>query len=410
MSYSDSTEFSLFLKKIVTLLLIWAFLWIAYKIQYVLWMFLVSGFLAILFNPLVELGRKKRVPAWFTVIAVYIWVILILLFIIGTVLPLLINFISQGVTAFTGWIQNIQSTYNSWWVEAFHLPWFLQSFVNTSNLEDMFAILQSNAKDIQSFLTNQATNITSGTLNIGASVFNFLSAFIFVGIMTFFLVLDRKSVGSLIVNILPENIGTYLERRFVQIEEILSSWIRWQGILWLSIMTLTYIWLTILELITGVTFEQKWFLALIAGIMEFVPYIWPILSFIPAAIVWMSSGWWWDVILWVSILYIIIQQLENNVFVPLIMSKSLDLSPLFVFTMMIAGGILAGLLGMILALPLAAVIQMMVTDFIEVKKQARKNGEAVTEALAITSDIPITKQVVLSPWKTASKSSKKTLK
>lgn len=79
------------------------------------------------------------------------------------------------------------------------------------------------------------------------------------------------------------------------------------------------------------------------------------------------------------------------------MSKSLDLSPLFVFTMMIAGGILAGLLGMILALPLAAVIQMMVTDFIEVKKQARKNGEAVTEALAITSDIPITKQVVLSP-------------
>lgn len=394
MSYSDSTEFSLFLKKIVTLLLIWAFLWIAYKIQYVLWMFLVSGFLAILFNPLVELGRKKRVPAWFTVIAVYIWVILILLFIIGTVLPLLINFISQGVTAFTGWIQNIQSTYNSWWVEAFHLPWFLQSFVNTSNLEDMFAILQSNAKDIQSFLTNQATNITSGTLNIGASVFNFLSAFIFVGIMTFFLVLDRKSVGSLIVNILPENIGTYLERRFVQIEEILSSWIRWQGILWLSIMTLTYIWLTILELITGVTFEQKWFLALIAGIMEFVPYIWPILSFIPAAIVWMSSGWWWDVILWVSILYIIIQQLENNVFVPLIMSKSLDLSPLFVFTMMIAGGILAGLLGMILALPLAAVIQMMVTDFIEVKKQARKNGEAVTEALAITSDIPITKQMV----------------
>ncbi len=68
--------------------------------------------------------------------------------------------------------------------------------------------------------------------------------------------------------------------------------------------------------------------------MEFVPYLGPIISAIPALVVALSISW--EVALVTLVLYIAIQQLENNVFVPIIMSKSLDLSPFYIFIVMVA--------------------------------------------------------------------------
>ncbi len=68
--------------------------------------------------------------------------------------------------------------------------------------------------------------------------------------------------------------------------------------------------------------------------MEFVPYLGPIISAIPALVVALSISW--EVTLVTLVLYIAIQQLENNVFVPIIMSKSLDLSPFYIFIVMVA--------------------------------------------------------------------------
>ena len=68
--------------------------------------------------------------------------------------------------------------------------------------------------------------------------------------------------------------------------------------------------------------------------MEFVPYLGPIISAIPALVVALSISW--EVTLVTLVLYIAIHQLENNVFVPIIMSKSLDLSPFYIFIVMVA--------------------------------------------------------------------------
>jgi predicted PurR-regulated permease PerM len=154
--------------------------------------------LAILLNPLVNFGKRKRIPAWLTVATVYIMVLILIFFILGTFIPLLIDYISIGITGFVKWLQDIQIAYTNEGISAFHLPYVVERgltfLVGENKVEGIFNLLQANAKEIQAFLAEQAKNITSGTVNIGSSVIGFLSTFIFVGIATFLLVLERREV------------------------------------------------------------------------------------------------------------------------------------------------------------------------------------------------------------------------
>jgi predicted PurR-regulated permease PerM len=127
-------------------------------------------------------------------------------------------------------------------------------------------------------------------------------------------------------------------------------------ILSFSIFFITYVSLTLVEFIFGFDTGRTFTLALISGVMEFIPYIGPLLSLIPALII--GAGISWQVALAITILYLIIQQVENNILVPYVMSRSLDLSPFLVFVVMIAGATLGGILGIILAVPVAAICRV----------------------------------------------------
>lgn len=84
--------------------------------------------------------------------------------------------------------------------------------------------------------------------------------------------------------------------------------------------------------------ESRFALALIAGITEFIPYLGPVLALLPALALALGMGP--ETVLAVLVLYLVIQQLENNVLVPWLMSKSLDLSPFYVLVMTTVGATL----------------------------------------------------------------------
>lgn len=85
--------------------------------------------------------------------------------------------------------------------------------------------------------------------------------------------------------------------------------------------------------------------------MEFIPYVGPLIALIPAAII--GLGISWEVSIAIMILYLLIQRVENDFLVPYVMSKALNLSPILVFIVMMAGASLGGILGIILAVPIA---------------------------------------------------------
>ncbi len=87
------------------------------------------------------------------------------------------------------------------------------------------------------------------------------------------MVIERHQIGKFILEILPDQIEVYLRRHYGEIQQTLNAWIKAMLILSMSIFFITYISLTIIEFIFGFSTGRTFTLALISGVMEFIPYV-----------------------------------------------------------------------------------------------------------------------------------------
>jgi predicted PurR-regulated permease PerM len=137
------------------------------------------------------------------------------------------------------------------------------------------------------------------------------------------------------------------------IERVFGQWVRGQIILGLSVGVFTFVGLLIAsQLIDPIFGRYAILLSVIAGVLELVPIIGPIIAAIPAVLLAATAGP--GTIVAALILYTLIQQVENNFLVPKIQGDAVELHPAVVMFAIIVGGSLAGLLGAILALPITA--------------------------------------------------------
>jgi predicted PurR-regulated permease PerM len=103
-------------------------------------------------------------------------------------------------------------------------------------------------------------------------------------------------------------------------------------------------------------------LALLAGVLEAVPMIGPLLGAIPAALVALSLGT--DKLIWVIVATVVIQQLENSLLVPRIMSKAVGVNPFVTLLALFAFSSLFGIAGALMAIPMAAIIQLLLNRYV----------------------------------------------
>lgn len=194
-----------------------------------------------------------------------------------------------------------------------------------------------------------------------------------VTVFTFFLVLERHAVLEFFYRAVGQRAAAYFKTKERSIVLTLSSWIRGQMLLGISIFSLTLFGLYVLEWAFGIRLESRFALALIAGIMEFIPYIGPLIALLPALALALGMGP--ESVIAVLVLYLLIQQAENNVLVPWLMSKSLDLSPFYVLVMTTVGATLGGVVGILIALPAAGILRIFSDDFL-VRKDFAEKSEA----------------------------------
>lgn len=353
-------ELSLWVKKILTLILILGIWYLLYMVKWLLLVLIVSGFITIVINPLVNKGEHYRIPAWVTVICVYIIIFLLWSIVIGTLVPIVINYVTDTATLVISWVNSAQQIYLTQWISGFHFHPYIERIIvlilGENNIEHTLDIIKQNAWNIQSIITTQITSITSGWLSVVSAVWWAVANWALIGIMTFMMVLERREIGAFILSLTPKSVERYLHEHYHQIQHVTTAWMKAMLILSLSIFGITYIWLLTLEWVFDFDTGRTFTLAVIGGIMEFIPYVGPIIALIPALIIWLGISW--EVALVITLLYIVIQQIENNFLVPKVMSKSLDLSPVLVFIVMLAGGSIGWILGIILAIPIAGVARV----------------------------------------------------
>ncbi len=234
--------------------------------------------------------------------------------------------------------------------------------------ERIFSLYQNNQDSvaldtIQKGLQNLNSALSDVTKGVFSSVFGFfggLVSVISVLVLTFYLTLEEKGMKRIAVDLAPAKYRPYLIQLFNRVEDRLGDWLRGQIILGLIIGMLTLIGLLVFKVEFAVV------LALIAGVTELIPIIGPFIGAIPAVIVAFSQ----DPVLALIVmgLYIVIQQLENNLIVPRVMSKATGLNPVIVIVSILVGGKVAGITGVILAVPTMIIITTFLEDFLEEKK------------------------------------------
>lgn len=162
------------------------------------------------------------------------------------------------------------------------------------------------------------------------------------------------------------------------VERIFGQWIRAQFILGFTVGIATFIGLTFLsQLVDPIFGRYAVLLSIIAGVLELVPIIGPIISAVPAVLLAAIAGP--AAIVAALLLYTLIQQLENNLLVPKIQGDAVELHPAAVMFAIIVGGSLAGLLGAILALPMSAAFRDVVRYLF--RRLSPDQAEALTTSL-----------------------------
>jgi predicted PurR-regulated permease PerM len=189
--------------------------------------------------------------------------------------------------------------------------------------------------------------------SVFAGVLGTLLAYIIVPVWTFYLIKDRPTLAAAAERSLPAEWRPDARAVASLGLRVFGQWLRGQVILGLTVGIATFAGLMLLSVTVDPVFGRfAIFLAVVAGVFELLPIIGPILSAVPAILLALTAGVQPAVA--ALLLYVIIQQVENNVLVPKIQGDAVELHPTVVMLALIVGGEIGGLLGAILALPIAA--------------------------------------------------------
>jgi predicted PurR-regulated permease PerM len=114
----------------------------------------------------------------------------------------------------------------------------------------------------------------------------------------------------------------------------------------------------------GIDLPQKWALAGIVAMTEFIPYIWPFIGGLAAALVAFINFWIYGALIVIGVIFLI-QWLENNVFIPLLMNKTLGVNPVVIFISMIIWALILWIVWVLLAVPIAVIITLILEKTFE---------------------------------------------
>ncbi len=327
-----------------------AVLAIVYLLRDVLMIILVSVILASALNPWVNSLQRKKVPRLVAAILIYVLFFGSFIAILMVLVPPIANQISEIAT---------------------HFPQYYNQVINDFQKFQDFSLQQKVLDNLDSALQSLSLNLgqTSGSiLSLLGGVFGGLFAFLGVVVITFYMLLEDSALKTFIRSVTPIKYQPYVFQLVNRSQRRLQMWLQGQLILSLIIGVLTFIGLEVL----GVQYALV--LALWAALTEFIPYLGPTLGAIPAVFIALTTGNFVQAIA-VVVLYIVVQELENHFIVPKVMQKAVGLNPLIVIIVMLIGAKLAGIPGLLLAVPFALIVKAFIEDF----TTAKEDREAVLE-------------------------------
>jgi predicted PurR-regulated permease PerM len=325
--------------KIVAILL---GLWFLYMVRDVVVLLFLSVILTATFDSPLDWMAKRKIPRPLGVFIIYIALFLILGLLVSFLIPPLVS--------------QFQSFANN-------LPVYSEKIATTLNGITQYAESYNIQFNTNEFLLNSTGNFLQSSNKIFSTtveVFSFFISALVVLALTFYMSVKEDSLNKFLVSIMPKIHHEYSISVADRIKQKIGSWFAGQLLLMLIIFVLDFAALSIFRIPYALV------LALLAGFLEIVPYLGPIISTVLAS----AIGFLISPVTGFMVLGIltIIQQIESNIIVPQLMKKAVGLDPIVVILALLIGAKLGGVPGAVLSVPIATSISVVAGDFFNHKE------------------------------------------
>ncbi len=319
-------------------------LFFVYYIRDVIFTILISVLLALTMEPAVDHMQKKNgIPRIFGTGFIFASALAIIALLIYIITPTLANEITLMADTLPHYLEKINFRY---------------IIDNGQNMGLDSGATQNILDKLSTALSSAAAFLLTGTMGFLGGIFSA----VLIAVISFYLVLEDDGIEKFIRATLPKEFHEQGVRIVGKAEEKLGQWFVGQITLCFIVGAFSFIGLSLI----GVPYALV--LAIMAGALELIPYIGPMLSAIPAVLIAFTVSP--TIAAMTFVLYFLIQEFENYLIVPKVMEKSVGLHPVIIIVAAAIGEQIAGILGMILAVPIATVIAIIYSD---IKKEKAKD-------------------------------------
>lgn len=322
---------------IVRVFLVVAAIALAYAIRDILAALLFAVIIASALEPGILWLKRHRIPRIVSVVALYLAIAGAALFFIYLVFPLLLEDAIGLVRTF---------------------PLLQEQFVGVVEHLNIAPLSPFLTEKIPELLASPGTylqRVGGGVVGFITTVFGGIFTFFLIVVFSFYLAIQERGIENFLRLIAPVRQERYIVNLWERAQRQLGRWFRAQLLLGAIVGVLTFFGLTFLGI------PNALFFAMLSAVFEIIPVAGPILASIPpiAAAFFLSP---FHGLLTVG-LYVLVQQLESHVIVPVVMQRSVGLNPLVVVLALLVGVNIGGLFGALLAVPVVAVAAEVIDDW-----------------------------------------------
>jgi predicted PurR-regulated permease PerM len=315
------------------------FLWL---IRSVLGMLFIAVFLAVALGPAVEFFVRRKVPRALAILLTYV-ALLASVFGLGLlVVPPIVNGVNDFVNNVPGYVEDLRNS---------------KTFRQYDDKYNITPKLKQQAEKLPSHLTDAV----SGLRTVTVGIFGVIVQLVTILVMTFFLLNDGKRMLRFFIREVGPQRADRMQRISEDVYSAVGGYVT--GNVFISVIAGFTAWL--MMTILGIPFAVP--LAVAVAFLDLIPLVGSTIAGFIVAIVAAVVGFPGKLIAWV-IYVIVYQQVENNVLQPVVYRRTVQIHPLIVIVAVLIGGSLLGVLGALLAIPIAATVQIIVREWWMLRK------------------------------------------
>ncbi len=297
---------------------------------------------------------RKRSRA-LSVITVYLIILAIIIVLFSCIMPIVFGSIADFLNNLQGYITSAVENYNKLPEDSFFKGQIVQDVIHS--LQNINIKQYFNVEQIVGYVTNAIS-----------AVFSVIDIFIAI-IVSIYILTERKQIIAFLKKltgaIFKENTYKNIDKYFNNSNEIFFKFIASQFLDAVVVGILVTIALTIMKV------KYAPLLGFFIGMFNMIPYVGAIIATVIAVLVTLITGGLSQAI-WMIIVVVILQQIDANIINPKIVGQSLKISPLLVLFAVTVGGAYFGILGMFLAVPVIAILKILINDYIEYKNKLKE--------------------------------------